>query len=58
MIKLVFSSICLCLLTKMEIKVTNMWYFKTAKLSVVIGALGVVAKAAPYYVFQTPRAPL
>ena len=42
----------------MEIKVTNMWYFKTAKLSVVIGALGVVAKAALYYVFQTPRAPL
>ena len=35
-----------------------MWYFKTARLPVVIGALGVVAKAAPYYVFQTPRAPL
>ena len=41
-----------------KIEVINVWYLKTAKLPVVIGALGMVAKTAPYYIFQTPRAPL
>ena len=31
----------------LEIEVTKMWHFKTTALPVVIGALGIVAKAAP-----------
>ena len=68
MIKLAFSSICLCLvipviplkifekLSKykvLEIEVTKTWHFK----SLVIGALDVVAKTVPNHVLQIPGVP-
>ena len=69
--KLVFSLICLCLAISMhhtkslknlskykdlEIEVTKMLHLKTTSPPVVIGALGMVAKAAPNYVSQIPGA--
>ena len=38
----------------LEIEVTKMWHLKTTALPVVIGALGIVAKATPNYVLQIP----
>ena len=41
---------------KLEIEVKKMWHLKTTALSVVIGALGIVAKTAANYVSQIPGA--
>ena len=66
MIKIIFSLICLCLVTPMyklskykdlEIKVTKMLHLKTTTLPVVTGALSMVTKTAPNYVSQIPEAP-
>ena len=40
----------------LEKEVTIMWHLKTAALPVVIGALGMVTKAAPNHVSQIPGA--
>ena len=72
MIKLVFSSIYLCIVIPviplkifeklnkykvLEIEVTKTWHFKTTTLPVVIGALDVVAKTVPNHVLQIPGVP-
>ena len=41
----------------LEIEVTKMWHLKETTLPVVIGALGMVAKAASNYVSQIPGTP-
>ena len=41
----------------LEIEVMKMWHFKTSALPIVISAWGIVAKATPNYVSQTPGAP-